>query len=66
MARNGKIARLPIEIRGELNRRLRSGEKARRLVPWLNSMPEVAEGKDPANSEQIRVNPTESDETNIN
>jgi hypothetical protein len=41
MARIGRIARLPHEVREELNRRLRGGEKARRLVPWLNSLPAV-------------------------
>jgi len=41
MARTGKIARLPREIRTQLNRRLSDGEKARRLVEWLNSLPDV-------------------------
>jgi len=41
MARTGKIARLPREIRTQLNRRLSDGEKARRLVEWLNTLPEV-------------------------
>jgi hypothetical protein len=38
---NGKIARLPHLIRQELHRRLRDGEKGRRIVLWLNSIPEV-------------------------
>jgi Protein of unknown function (DUF3486) len=41
MAARGKIARLPHEIREQLNRRLRNGEKGRRLMEWLNSLPEV-------------------------
>jgi len=39
--RNGKIARLPQAIREQLNRRLDDGEQARRLVGWINSMPEA-------------------------
>jgi hypothetical protein len=38
---NGKIARLPHHIRQEIHLRLRNGEKGRRIVPWLNSIPEV-------------------------
>jgi len=41
MARNGKIARLSAAVRQELNRRLHEGERARRLVVWLNELPEV-------------------------
>jgi hypothetical protein len=41
MARIGKIARLPREIRTELNRRLSDGERGSRLIEWLNSLPEV-------------------------
>ena len=41
MTRNGKIARLPREIRNQLNQRLRDGEMAIQLVEWLNSLPEV-------------------------
>src|SRR5580658_951731 len=40
-AGNGKIARLPVAIRQELNRRLLNGEPARQLVVWLNGLPEV-------------------------
>lgn len=43
MTRNGKIARLPVEIREELNRRLENGEKGRRLLEWLNGLREVKE-----------------------
>jgi len=41
MTRNGKIARLPREIRNQLNRRLHDGEPGNQLVTWLNSLPEV-------------------------
>ena len=43
MTRKGKIARLPHEIRGELNQRLQDGEPGNRLVVWLNSLPKVRE-----------------------
>lgn len=36
MARNGKIASLPLAIREELNERLREGESGVTLLPWLN------------------------------
>src|SRR5579871_1786186 len=41
MTRNGKIARLPIEVREELNERLDAGDQGKELVAWLNSLPEV-------------------------
>jgi hypothetical protein len=41
MTRTGKIARLPRNVREELNRRLGDGEEGKRLVAWLNSRPEV-------------------------
>ena len=41
MTRRGKIGRLPRVIREELNRRLEDGESGRRLVAWLNSLPET-------------------------
>jgi hypothetical protein len=41
MTHTGKIARLSREIRDQLNRRLQDGEKGRRLVEWLNALPEV-------------------------
>jgi hypothetical protein len=41
MSRFGKIARLPLDIREQLNRRLQDGEIGRELVVWLNSVPEV-------------------------
>ena len=41
LAHNGKIGRLPIAVREELNRRLQNGGRGRRLVAWLNGLPEV-------------------------
>jgi hypothetical protein len=41
MTRLGKIARLPRQIREELNRRLSDGEIGKHLVDWLNTLPEV-------------------------
>ena len=41
MARNGKIAHVPFEIRQELNRRLQDGEQGGPLLAWLNALPEV-------------------------
>ena len=39
--RCGKVARLPHSIREELNRRLQNGEEGKKLVEWLNAMPET-------------------------
>ena len=39
--RNGKIARLPKEVREQLNYRLENGWSGTRLVKWLNELPEV-------------------------
>ena len=41
MTRTGKIARLPNDLRDQLNRRLRDGEKGKTLLKWLNALPEV-------------------------
>jgi hypothetical protein len=41
MTRNGKIARLPLAVRAELNQRLLDGEAGNQLVDWLNARPEV-------------------------
>ena len=41
ITRNGKIARLPRAVRYELNRRLHDGEQGKKLVTWLNALPEV-------------------------
>jgi len=43
MARNGKIARLPLRVRRELNQRLDDGEQGKDLVVWLNGLAEVDE-----------------------
>jgi hypothetical protein len=37
----GKIARLPLAIRRELQKRLLDGRPAGQLLPWLNGLPEV-------------------------
>ncbi|MCX6897203.1 MAG: hypothetical protein NT105_00755 [Verrucomicrobia bacterium] len=39
--RTGKIARLPLEVKTELNRRLRDGESGPSLLKWLNALPET-------------------------
>lgn len=41
MARNGKIAKLPLAVREELNRRLLDGQTASKILPWLNGLAEV-------------------------
>jgi hypothetical protein len=41
--RNGKIARLPKDIREELNRRLDNGLRGAKLLKWLNELPSVKE-----------------------
>ena len=41
MSRTGKIARLPREIRDQLNQRLLDGQSGQRLLIWLNKLPEV-------------------------
>jgi hypothetical protein len=41
MARKGKIARLPLVVRDEVNRHLKNGRPAKKIVDWLNSLPEV-------------------------
>ena len=40
-ARNGKIARLPRDIRAQLNQRLERSEQSPQLLAWLNALPEV-------------------------
>ena len=37
----GKIARLPHQIREEINRRLQDGEPGRLLLAWLNALPQT-------------------------
>src|SRR5215472_5333629 len=39
--RNGKIARLPHQVREQLNQRLEDGESSETLLPWLNSLPKT-------------------------
>jgi len=41
MTRTGKIARLPRELREQLNCRMADGEPGVRLVKWLNTLPET-------------------------
>ena len=41
MTRRGKIARLPKNIRDQVNQRLDDGKRAAPLVTWLNSLPEA-------------------------
>ena len=41
MNRTSKITRLPETLREELNQRLRNGEPAHLILPWLNKLPEV-------------------------
>lgn len=41
MARTGKIARLPQEVRERLNRRLHEGQPGPELIAWLNKLPDV-------------------------
>jgi hypothetical protein len=41
MARIGKIARLPRDIRAQLNSRLQDGHEGKTIVTWLNSLPQV-------------------------
>src|SRR5947209_2607605 len=41
MTPTGKIARLPHDIREQLNHRLQDGLKAKPVLAWLNALPEV-------------------------
>src|SRR5580704_11525472 len=41
--RRGKIARLPREVREQLNVRLDDGLEADQILPWLNDLPDVRE-----------------------
>lgn len=41
MSRTGKIARCPVAIREEVNRRLLDGAPAREIIAWLHTQPEV-------------------------
>ena len=41
--RLSKIARLPANIREQLNRRLHDGKLSKSILPWVNSLPETKE-----------------------
>jgi hypothetical protein len=41
MARTGKIARLPLTVREELNARLRDNESGQTILEWLNALPQA-------------------------
>jgi hypothetical protein len=41
--RNGKIARLPHDVREEINLRLERSERSPQLLAWLNAQPPVQE-----------------------
>jgi hypothetical protein len=41
MTHIGKIARLPANVREELNHRLQNGETGSVILPWLNALPAV-------------------------
>jgi hypothetical protein len=41
MSRTGKIARLPLAVREELNHRLADGRPGPEILPWLNALPDV-------------------------
>src|SRR5437868_4261034 len=43
VTRHGKIARLPSDVREELNRRLYNGALGPELLAWLNQLPAVKE-----------------------
>ena len=39
--KTGKIARLPLPIREQINQRLENGEEGKKIAEWLNTLPEV-------------------------
>jgi hypothetical protein len=41
MSRTGKLARLPLPVQEQVNRRLQNNESSRPLLAWLNRLPEV-------------------------
>jgi len=43
MRRNGKIARMPVTVRDELNLRMENGQEGAKLLAWLNGLPAVRE-----------------------
>lgn len=56
MARQGKIARLPHDLRNEVNLRLLNNETAREILAWLNAQPEAIETWD-SHFEGAEANP---------
>src|SRR5262245_46069972 len=42
MTHKGKIGRLPLHIREEINRRLLEGQSGSKNLPWLNELDEVS------------------------
>jgi hypothetical protein len=40
-ARRGKIAKLPADLRAEVNLRLHDGQPGGQILPWLNNLPRV-------------------------
>jgi hypothetical protein len=58
-SRKGKIARCPLAIRQEVNRRLLNGEPASKILPWLNSKEAVLQvldehfGEEPVTAQNL-------------
>lgn len=55
MARNGKIARLPLILREELNERLRENENGQDILNWLNAQPVVIQRGQPINDANLSL-----------
>ena len=59
IARKGKIARFPLIIREEVNRRLLNGEGGPKIIRWLNEQPDVLRvldehfGEEPVTSQNL-------------
>jgi hypothetical protein len=58
--RNGKIARLPKDVRHQLNHRLEDGEPGNQFVDWPNGLPQVQKTLPP---DQTESNPIKPDQT---
>ena len=58
MTRTGRIARLPRQVRDELNRRLRDGQKGGQLAAWLNALPKVLSSSARPKTGQTGSSPT--------
>ena len=54
-SKRGKIARLPARIREEVCRRIHDGESGKKILPWLNSLPETKQLLE-EDFEGVRVN----------